>query len=222
MSKELRKCKATLLYNSELDLLIRAIRMSRDSMDKSDSVTYTGLEFKLGPKDKELIQKCLKNDEGSVFEFVQYWFELEMPRNVLVELSRHRIGISPLVKSTRYTLNELFEDDNLENYLYGDEEEAVNELNLSTLRRIKTNFKNYYEVGAVGNDQIKHCLPEAYMTSGVYSINARALNHLFRLRSKAKAFKPFRELVIEIFNQLPYHHRFIFEKSFTSLKVGTK
>jgi thymidylate synthase (FAD) len=203
----MRKCEAILLDFTSLSNLVYAIRMSRDSHDKSDN---------LGDKDKKLISKCLQNDEGSVFEHLIYQFHLRFPRSVLQELSRHRIGISPTVKSTRFTLEELFNGSDVSDFLYETGEPAVDNLNIKHLKSAYVSLKHIYEVGAVGNDLVKQLLPEAYMTEGVYTINARALNHLFRLRNRDKVFPPFRELVQKMYEVIPNTHKFIFEKSFNN------
>ncbi len=91
--------KVTLLQNTSLTICASAIRTCWQSFDKSDNG---------GEKDRELIDRVgNKFKHASPLEHLVYTFYIQgISRALLQELSRHRIA-SLSVKSTRYTLKEL-------------------------------------------------------------------------------------------------------------------
>lgn len=64
------------------------------------------------------------------------------------------------------------------------------------------------------NDVAKYSLPEAYKTSLVMSINARALQNFLTLRTDSHALKEIQELARNMFEVLPQDHKFLFEGIF--------
>ena len=64
------------------------------------------------------------------------------------------------------------------------------------------------------NDVAKYCMPEAYKTSLVMTINARALQNFLTLRSSKHALKEIQELARNMFEVLPQDHKFLFEGIF--------
>lgn len=64
------------------------------------------------------------------------------------------------------------------------------------------------------NDVAKYSLPEAYKTSLVMTINARALQNFLTLRSSKHALKEIQELARAMFEVLPSDHKFLFEGIF--------
>jgi thymidylate synthase (FAD) len=99
-----------LLHVTPLQILVGAIRQCYESQDKSDSGTnYKEIceGWKLGPKDKALIETITKDGHGSTLEHINFNFQIKgISRLNLQELARHRMA-SYSVKSTRYTLKEL-------------------------------------------------------------------------------------------------------------------
>ena len=95
--------KIKLLHYTPLEVCSHAIRTCRNSFDKSDCG---------GKKDKELICRVgNKLKHSSTLEHLVYTFYIQgISRACLQELSRHRIA-SLSVKSTRYTLKELKEEE---------------------------------------------------------------------------------------------------------------
>ena len=88
-----------ILHYTPLSVCALAIRKCWGSEDKSDNG---------GSKDKLLIDKVgNKNKHSSTLEHLVYTFEIkDISRALLQELARHRIA-SYSVKSSRYTLYEL-------------------------------------------------------------------------------------------------------------------
>lgn len=207
----------TLLSNSELDNVMLAIRTCWDSVAKSDSA-YVNNKFELGDSDRKLITSIIKNGHTSTLEHLTFTFNIVgFSRDVLQEFSRHRVGVSPSVKSTRYTLKELlkessfgFSDESRKRagkYIVLTGKRLIDNCNIETIESVR---KLLLE-GTFTNDEIKGCLPGAYKTSGVYTFNARSLRHLFELRTHKRALKEFRILARELFNAIPDHMKFIFE-----------
>ena len=91
--------KVTLNYYTPLIFCANAIRTCWQSFDKSDEG---------GEKDRELIDRVgNKFKHASTLEHLVYNFYIQgISRALLQELARHRIA-SLSVKSTRYTLKEL-------------------------------------------------------------------------------------------------------------------
>jgi thymidylate synthase (FAD) len=69
----------TLLHNTPLEILVKAIRTCWDSADKSDSF-YPDVSpypyFQLGAKDKALILAVIKKNHTSTLEHVTYNFKI--------------------------------------------------------------------------------------------------------------------------------------------------
>lgn len=119
--------KVTLLHNTPLYIAAHGARTCWDSGDKSDTklcqlqasqeaILEDNYGFNsdnvIGPNDAALIERVgNKFKHQSVLEHVSYNFYIEgVSRALLQELARHRIA-SYSVKSTRYTLKELKEEE---------------------------------------------------------------------------------------------------------------
>ena len=61
------------------------------------------------------------------------------------------------------------------------------------------------------NDIAKYCMPEAYKTSLVMTINARALQNFLELRSSKQALMEIQKLARAIYEVLPENHKFLFD-----------
>ncbi len=151
-----------------------------------------------------------KNKHASTIEHLVYNFDIDgISRACLQELARHRIA-SYSVKSTRYTLKELRDDDNitLEKYCVIDKlPEELKPVMLNVLKNMKYALKDGYS-----NDVVKHCLPEAYKTSLVMTINARSLQNFLELRSSKSALWEIQDLAKAMYEALPEDHKYLFKK----------
>ncbi|MEA2091971.1 MAG: FAD-dependent thymidylate synthase [Campylobacterota bacterium] len=166
----------------------------------------------------------LKHKHASTAEHIIYQFDIEgVSRALLQELARHRIA-SPTVKSSRYTLGEL---KNLPPMLdlgsHGEENitpEAIDrcsqfivltgifEVDSASCRALYT-LQLLVQAG-ISNDKVKYCMPEAYRTSLVLTINARSLQNLLSLRSAPSALWEFRDLANAMFDCIPVDQQFLF------------
>ncbi|QKF83524.1 FAD-dependent thymidylate synthase [Halarcobacter ebronensis] len=196
----------TLMQNSSLEVCAHAIRTCWQSYDKSDCG---------GPKDLELIDRVgNKFKHASTLEHLTYTFFIEgISRALLQELARHRMA-SPSVKSTRYTLKELKDEEpfttddkqRAEKYLVMTSSDLVNEMSIKALENLREVLQT-----KIGNDVAKYCLPESYKTSLTWTINARSLQNFIALRSSKSALWEIRDLANAIFESLPEDHKYLFE-----------
>ena len=155
---------------------------------------------------------------SSTVEHLSYSLDIDgISRACLQEVARHRLA-SYTVKSSRYTLQELkkeapFDVSNPDIdwvragkflVIIGDDY-----VDYSSVKALE-NLRAILELGVV-NDKAKYCMPEAYKTSLVMTINARALQNFLNLRTDSHALKEIQELARNMFEVLPQDHKFLFE-----------
>ncbi len=201
--------KVTLMHHTPLEVCAHAIRTCWQSFDKSD---------KGGPKDRELIDRVgNKYKHASTLEHLVYTFYIKgISRALLQELARHRMA-SLSVKSTRYTLKELkneepFKENDFEKaskYLVMTGNETVDKMSILALNNLQKVLKE-----GISNDIAKYCLPESYKSELTWTVNARSLQNFLNLRSSKEALWEIRELSREIFKALPEDHKYLFEEVF--------
>lgn len=227
------KPRAELLNHSPLSLSVFATRTCRDSMDRSDTVIETDSAWigtdTIGEKDKKMLSEKvlgqkrkynpLNPTHESVIEHIYYTFLCRFSRDVLQELSRHRIA-SESVQSTRASLGKLFnraiDGESLANFLHqvepedvkGDTElaERINQENIDQLE-----CAIEIKLAGAPNDVVKYLLPGAFMTEAVFTINARSLRNFFTLRTGKPALKEIRQLAFAMLEVIPESHLFLFE-----------
>ncbi len=195
----------TLLQNTSLEVCASAIRTCWQSFDKSDNG---------GQKDKELIDRVgNKFKHASTLEHLFYTFYIQgVSRALLQELARHRMA-SLSVKSTRYTLKELKDEESFtssdksraKKYLVFTGVDLVDEMSIKALENLRVVLKE-----GISNDRAKYCLPESYKTELTWSINARSLQNFLTLRSDKSALWEIRELSHMIYKALPEDHKYLF------------
>lgn len=167
-----------------------------------------------GPKDCELIDRVgNKFKHASTLEHLNYSFDIDgISRACLQELARHRHA-SLSVKSTRYTLKELRDTEQVSTqeeyskYLVMTGHDDTDLQSIKALQRLQDLLKR-----GVSNDQAKFCLPESYKTSLVWTINARSLQNFLALRTNKAALWEIRDLANTIYTNLPNEHKYLFEE----------
>lgn len=200
----------TLLNYTELNVCSHAIRTCWQSFEKSDNG---------GEKDKELIHRVgNKFKHASTLEHLYYTFYIQgISRATLQELARHRIA-SLSVKSTRYTLKELKDEESFlplnaanlaraEKFLVFTQNEAVDRTSVQALENLRFLLQEN-----ISNDFVKFAMPESYKTELTWSINARSLQNFLSLRSSKSALWEIRNLAFALFEALPKEHKFLFEE----------
>lgn len=138
---------------------------------------------------------------SSTMEFLTYVYDVELSTKTLLALSRHRIGISMTMRSTRYTTKKNA----------GNHQVQSTEATKGYLDRIMSIVNEAIDEG-LSNDEISLLLPQAYVYRGQLQLNGRSLQHFLSLRTKQDAHFQIRELANELFNQLPEDHKYLFEE----------
>ena len=226
--------KIELLQHTSLEVTAHAIRTCWQSFDNSDSCDGIA-----GENDKALIDRVgNKFKHSSTLEHLSYTFYISgISRALLQELARHRMA-SLSVKSTRYTLKELKDEesftDNMsavelfEKYGNRDKEEVYNDIHMKRASKYLVwtdeiavdycsivaleNLRLMLQKG-ISNDKAKYCLPESYKTELTWTINARSLQNFLSLRSSKSALWEIQNLAHNIYNALPDEHKYLFENS---------
>lgn len=195
-----------LLNYTPLWVTANAIRTCWQSFDRSDTVDGV-----CGEADKALIDRVgnrLKH--ASTLEHISYNFYISgISRACLQELARHRMA-SLSVKSTRYTLKELKENDEIEyeKFLVFTGNGLVDEASKIALNNLQKILKSN-----IGNDLAKYCLPESYKTELTWTINMRSLQNFLHLRTSNSALWEIRDLANAVFKQIPDEHKYLFVPS---------
>ena len=156
---------------------------------------------------------------ASTIEHIYYNFDIDgISRACLQELARHRIA-SYTVKSSRYTLQELKKEKPFD----------VSNPDIDWVRAsqfivfTKNDYVDYVSIKAleelrvlldmdIPNDVAKYCMPEAYKSSLVMSINARSLQNFLELRTSKHALKEIQGLAKALYEALPEEHKFLFKE----------
>jgi len=200
-----------------LSIAVTAIRTCWQSFKKGGQ--YSEPTDKIIQSDIDLIKRVVKKfKHGSTIEHLVYTFQVDgISRAVLQELVRHRIA-SYSVKSSRYTLKELrdedpFNDFNNENdykragkYVVWTNNTNVDTSTFYALEELRDNIKQ-----GISNDIVKYCMPEAYKTSLVMTFNARSLQNFIMLRLNKSALWEIQLLAKKVFESLPKEHKFLYD-----------
>ena len=64
------------------------------------------------------------------------------------------------------------------------------------------------------NDRVKRCLPESWMTEGIWTFNLRSLKHFLELRSSGSAYYGIREIAEALKEQTPHKYRILIDKKY--------
>ena len=197
--------KVTLNHHTPLVICSDAIRTCWQSFNKSDDG---------GEKDRELIDRVgNKFKHASTLEHLVYTFYIKgISRALLQELARHRMA-SLSVKSTRYTLKELKNEESFDKkdieraskYLVMTDVGMVDEMSITALENLRLVLKS-----GISNDKAKYCLPESYKTELTWTVNARSLQNFIGLRSDKAALWEIRDLANLLYKTLPQEHQYLF------------
>jgi len=190
--------KVTLLEHSKLSNTAIATRTAWDSFHKGGN--YTEPTDTISEDDLKLIKRvALKFKHASTLEQLTYNISIKgISRALLQQWSRSRL-ISQTVKSTRYVSGSKMS-------LKKTQDEELNIFIENYFTELLSKF------GHLSNDVLKYGYPEAVMTDLIVQVNARELRHIFSLRVKKDAMKEYQELMLEIYQQLPKEHRFLYEE----------
>ena len=195
--------KTKLLFATPIWLAANATRMSHDTHHLSDTdLSYLegNCPVATGPKDRHLVKKIgVTYMHESILEMLDYTFDVEMNTKTLMSFSRHRIGISLTITSSRYTptknRNSLRTQGtpNTEKYL----------------SRIMDIVQEAIDEG-LEDDEISLLLPQGFIYRGQIKLNARSLRHFFTIRMTKGAHVHSRDLAYRLFDNLPNSHKYLF------------
>lgn len=187
-----------------------------------DTKVYSG-----DKRDERIDRVGNKNKHGSILEHLVYSFDISgVSRALLQEKARHRIA-SLSVKSTRYTLKELKNEEpfNPGIFISSDSVFSMDDIYRASQYLVFTgcSFVDDRSIHAleglrqcisagISNDIAKFCLPESYKTSYVWTVNARSLQNFLGLRLSKSAMWEIRKLATEVYKQIPEDHKFIFDR----------
>ena len=216
------KQSVKLVSATPLYLISEGIRYSHANHDKSDTTEYgtclkcdsmmktyytkgfcvskcvgcgytQASDTPIGSNDFDLIKRVgFKMKHESVLEFGTLIFDVNMTTKSLLEESRHRIGISKTVTSSRYALNKIdiiFEptDDK-------DIDKDMEWWKERIIKRLKENKSL---------DKVSMMLPQAFIYSMQWQFNLRSLLHFLRLRTGKEAHINIRTIANMIIDSLP-------------------
>lgn len=199
--------KVNLLHHTPECLLEIGYRVCYDSFAKSklrlSSITP------VDTVDLDFILRHVKNGHHSPLEHCVFSFSVEgMKRSVLQHIARHRIA-SLSVKSTRYTLTKFIDAIKSDDVVLaksivqentGLPDECVNNIVELFMSYKQFCWDNNIEPNA---DTMKDCIPEAWQTNMVWTINLRSLCNFMSLRLHKSAMPATREFATAVYEQLP-------------------
>jgi len=172
--------------------------------------TGIGMCWNRGPygseteKGKERIDRiCNKNKHSSMLRFCHLIFEFEFSTSVLLELSRHQVGVDLAVKSGRYCTKQ--NPDEIEVEL--SRSEVVNEMMLRHVREIVQLIKDNPKLS---NDDIKLLLPQGFIYKGQIQFNIQSLQHFLKLRMDKSAHFHIIEFSKALFDEVPDDLKYLF------------
>jgi thymidylate synthase (FAD) len=172
------------------------------------------------PNTEKIDRVANKFKHKSTIEHLVYNFEIKgISRACLQELARHRIA-SLSVKSTRYTLKELKQETEFNDFGNKLDYERASKYVVwtghhsvdITIFFMLEDLRNLIQEG-ISNDIAKYALPEAYKTELMWTINARSLQNFLSLRSDKSALWEIRKLAWEVYNAIPEDHQFLYNDS---------
>ncbi len=193
--------KVELIAHSDINIIDKSISKCWDMPSKDEAHML-----------KRMNRVVNQNHHGSVSEHYTFTWDIsEVSRALLQEMSRHRHQ-NLSVRSSRYTLNQLkkqpaFEGKNYskaKNFIYFTGNVKVDNRSIAALNALQEVIK-----AGVSNDETKYCMPEAFFTSFISTMNVRAFKNFFALRSSPAALKEIQELARAMYDVIPDDVKFL-------------
>lgn len=183
-----------LSFYTPLSLISGGTRYSHDTRSKSDTKDVN----KIGKKDMSLAKRvAFGYNHNSVLEHSLIVFDVKASSKFLLELSRHRVGVSMTVKSSRYTLRKSALEYEKTNY------EKIDKV----LEQLINNINELLKDKDLPLDEIAMLLPQAYLYDLQLTFNLRSLNHFFVLRLSKSAHRTIRDIAFSMFISLPEDYK---------------
>lgn len=135
-------------------------------------------------------------NHSSVLEHSLLVFDVKMSTKALLEESRHRIGLSQTVTSSRYALDKI----------YIEFEESPSPRVQESLNKIKEIVVSCLNAGEP-LDEVAMLLPQAFIYELRLTFNLRSLLHFLDLRLAKSAHRTIRKIAVELLDTLPLAYR---------------
>lgn len=166
----------------------------RNCYQSQDKITDTSYE--------KFIRNLISRGHETPLEFAQASFEIVTSRDVMAELTRHRLA-SFCISSQRYVKADKTGDIAFvrPEFYYG--EGVIDSLPdvtchwLKSMRESEESYQRMIEAGASAQDA-RTVLPNSTATKIVCSMNLRELRHFFKLRTSSGAYPPMRRLASDM------------------------
>jgi thymidylate synthase (FAD) len=219
-----------LIHYTPIWLASHACRMSTDSHDKSDTCFHNEVDFyenhsyhgtkaicrecgyeynqyeerlpPCGEKDFNLIERVgFKLKHESILEMFDFVWDIEMSTKTLLAMSRHRIGVSLTMRSTRYTTKKR----------KGQHQVQSTDKTKEYLHRIMAIVDEAIETG-ISDDELSLLLPQSYIYRGQVKMNGRSLKHFLGLRLEKSAHFQIRQMAQDMFDTLPNEYKKLYSE----------
>jgi thymidylate synthase ThyX len=155
-------------------------------------------------KGRERIDRiCNKMKHSSMLRFTHFIFEFEFSTSVLLELSRHQIGVNLAVKSSRYCTKQDPDDIKVE---LSRNEIVNNMLNRHIEEIISLIKKN----PSISNDDLKLLLPQGFIYKGQVQFNMQSLQHFLALRLDKSSHFHIVEVARACLAEIPENLQYLF------------
>lgn len=177
---------------NELRLIELAGRNCWDSFAKMTDESY-----------KQFVENLRKREHESPLEFGHIMFEIVTSRDVMAELTRHRIA-SFCIRSQRYVdesktgdiefIRPLFYKEEPDNpdCSYADKQFSASMMWQDQMENIEQSYKSMRTIG-IRNEDARKVLPNSTVTKIMMKVNLRELLHIYKLRSAKAAYPEMRE-----------------------------
>lgn len=191
--------KVTLLDYTDKKFAISAIRKCW----KSEGDNF-------GEGDQLLIKRIIDCGHTSTLEHINYIFDIsDISRALLTELARSRVGTSPSVESTRYTLKKILNGQSISDTMIDTGNQKLNVLINEHMNKLKQLIKDEN----LPNDIAKYGICENYPVTLQLTFNLRALKHFLNLRLSKRAHFEIRKLANMLLDEVldKTDHQIFFE-----------
>ena len=180
-----------------------------DAMKYIEAAGRTCYKSEMGDTDK-FIAGIIRNKHHSVIEHQSASFRVVCNRGILGEITRHRIGMSYSVESSRYCS---YDKDK-----FGNEIKVIRPFNMSDYQEscwkeaCEIAEKNYFLMLQAGAkpDVARDVLPMSLATELVLTGTFTALRHFLHLRCSSAAHIQIRDIANKMLAILNYHYPIIF------------
>jgi thymidylate synthase ThyX len=160
-------------------------------------------EHQTGRGRERIDRICNKMKHSSMLRFTTLIFEFEFSTSVLLELSRHQVGVSLAVKSSRYCTKQNPDDIKVEL----SQSDIVNAM---LIRHTDEIIKLIKQNPRLGNDDLKLLLPQGFIYKGQVQFNVQSLQHFIKLRLSTSAHFHIVDVAQALLNEIPKDLQYLF------------